>query len=65
MVPMNPFVGKEQRHRCREWTCGHRWGRSGGKKEQKASKRKFSKFKLKTKKGINPTLPWIKRANKK
>ena len=25
---MDLFAGQEQRHRCREWTCGH----SGGKK---------------------------------
>ena len=35
------------------------------KKEQKASKRKFSKEKLKVKKGVDLSMPWIKRANKK
>ena len=27
MIQMNLFVGQEQRHRCREWVCGHRGGR--------------------------------------
>ncbi len=35
------------------------------KKEEIANKRRFSKEKLKTKKGIDPSFPWIKRANKK
>ena len=30
MVLMNLFAGKEQRHRRREWACGHSWGREGG-----------------------------------
>lgn len=34
------------------------------KQEQKKPKSKFSLFKLKTKKGINVSFPWIKRANK-
>ena len=29
MVQMNIFAGQEQRHRCREWMCGHSGGRSG------------------------------------
>ena len=33
MVLMNLFAGKEWRHRCREWTCGHREG--GGDKWRK------------------------------
>ena len=28
-IQMNLFVGKEWRHRHREQTCGHRWGRRG------------------------------------
>ena len=35
------------------------------KKEETANKRRFSKEKLKTKKGIDPSFPWIKRAKKK
>ena len=27
MVLMILFAGQESRHRCREWTCGHDWGR--------------------------------------
>ena len=23
MVQKNLFVGQQQRHRCKEWTCGH------------------------------------------
>ena len=30
MVQMNLFAGPEQRHRCREWTCGHGGKREGG-----------------------------------
>ena len=29
MVLMNLFTGQEQRHRSREWACGHSWGRRG------------------------------------
>ena len=29
MVQMNVFAGQEERHRCREWMCGHR-GQGGG-----------------------------------
>ena len=35
------------------------------KKEEKANKGRFSKEKLRVKNGIDPALPWIKRANKK
>ena len=35
------------------------------KQEEKASKRRFSREKLKVKKGVDPALPWIKRVNKK
>ena len=35
------------------------------KKEEIANKRRFSKEKLKTKKGIDPSFSWIKRAKKK
>ena len=31
MVQMNLFAGQEQRHRRREWTCGHR-GVGGGRR---------------------------------
>ena len=27
IVLMNLFAGKEWGDRCREWTCGHGWGR--------------------------------------
>ena len=30
MVQMNLFARQEERHRCREWTCGHSWGARGG-----------------------------------
>ena len=30
MVQMNLFVGQQQRHRCREWTCGHGGEGEGG-----------------------------------
>ena len=35
------------------------------KKEQKDNKQRFSRQKLRTKKGIDIRFPWIKRANKK
>ena len=35
------------------------------KKEQKDDKKRFSKGKLKIKKGVDASFPWIKRANKK
>ena len=35
------------------------------RKEQKDNKARFSKQKLRTKRGVNITYPWIKRANKK
>ena len=31
MMQMNLYARQEQRHRHREWTCGHRrWGGEGG-----------------------------------
>ena len=30
MVNMNLFAGQEQKHRCREWTCGHSEEGEGG-----------------------------------
>ena len=30
MVQMNRFAGQQQRHRCREQTCGHQGGKVGG-----------------------------------
>ena len=30
MVQMNVFAGQEERHRCREWMCGHMGEREGG-----------------------------------
>ena len=30
MVQMNLFAGQEYRHRCTEWTGGHRVGGEGG-----------------------------------
>ena len=29
MVQKNLFAGQKYRHRPREWTCGHSWGRGG------------------------------------
>ena len=29
VVLLNLFVGQEKRHRHREHTCGHSWGRRG------------------------------------
>ena len=29
MVLMNLFAGQEERHRRRQWTCGHSSGRKG------------------------------------
>ena len=29
MVLINLFAGKEWRHTCRQWICGHREGESG------------------------------------
>ena len=37
MILMNLFAGKEWRHRCREWSCGHRAGRRVGQIEKVAS----------------------------
>lgn len=31
MVLRNPFSGQELRHRCRERTCEHRWGKREGR----------------------------------
>ena len=46
MILMNLFAGKEWRHRCREWTCGH----SEGRRERD-----------KWRKSVNTdTLSWIK-----
>ena len=34
-VMMNPFAGKEWRHRYGEWTCGHSGGRREGNEWRK------------------------------
>ena len=44
---------------------GYKWDFYIVKQEQKKPKSKFSSFKLRTKKRVNISYPWIKRAKKK
>ena len=40
MILMKLFSGKEWRHKCREWTCGHNGEGDGGTNGESSSNRR-------------------------